>query len=91
VPNGVYANQACACEILNANLIDVICIWQQSKWGFIQYDTHTTCLVFVFIDSSEARKKHVEYYLSNILTINYALDRTHFQGPGRMVPVDLRE
>ena len=45
---------------------------------------------FFSIDSSKARKK-IEYYLSNMQTINFALDRTHFQCPGWVVPFDLRE
>jgi hypothetical protein len=32
--------------------------------------------------SSEARKQYDAYCLSNMQTIHYALDRTHFQGPG---------
>jgi len=32
----------------------------------------------------------VEYYLSNMQTINYARDRKHFQCPGRKVPFVLR-
>ena len=46
-----------------------------------------TCLVFVFIDSSEARNKnHVEYYLSNMQTITEHI----FKAPV-VVPLDLRE
>ena len=52
-----------------------------------------TCPIYIFfsIDSSEAREKYVEYYLSNMRTINYVLDRTHFQGLGWVVPFNVRE
>jgi hypothetical protein len=48
-------------------------------------------LIFFSIDSSEARKQYDEYCLSIMQTITYAHDRTHFQGTGWIVPLDLRE
>jgi hypothetical protein len=72
---------------------NITCNWQQPKWRFIKYDTHATYPIYIFfsIDSSEAREKYVEYYLSNMQTINYVLDRTHFQGLGWVVPFNVRE
>ena len=53
-----------------------------TKLEFIKFDTQC---------SSESRKKYVEHYFSNAQTINFPLDRTHLQGPGRVVTFDLRE
>jgi hypothetical protein len=32
-----------------ANLIDGLCDWQQSKWGFSKYDTYATCILIFFL------------------------------------------
>ena len=69
----------CACEILIANSID----WLYA--ACLEY------LIIFWIDSSEARKQYYEYCLSIVQTITYAHDRTHFQGTGWIVPIDLRE
>ena len=69
----------CACQILIANPID----WLYA--GCLEY------VIFVSIDSSEARKHYDEYCLSIMQTITYAHDRTHFQGTGWIVPFDPRE
>ena len=45
------------------------------------YDTHDTCVVY-FFSRSTVQKLHVEQnmFLSNMQTMNYTLNRAHFQG-----------
>ena len=69
----------CACKILIANPIDWL------------YAASLEYLIFFSIDSSEARKQYDAHCLSIMQTITYALDRTHFQGTGWIVPFNLRE
>jgi len=40
-----------------ANPIDGLCSWQQSKWGFIKYDTYAICLVYIYIFRSKVQRR----------------------------------